>query len=98
LRVSRGERVRFASGVLSVVYSDTDQRGMNRPSWGALLCGLIPFAGMCFSVPLWDRVEPMLFGIPFNLFWLLSWIVLTPACMWTAYRIEARNAKRHGTE
>jgi len=44
---------------------------------------------MCFSVSLWDRVEPMVFGLPFNLSWLIAWIVLTPLCMAIAYRIEA---------
>jgi hypothetical protein len=43
---------------------------------------------MCFSVSLWDRIEPMVLGLPFNLFWLMSWIVLTPVCLWGAYRIE----------
>lgn len=45
--------------------------------------------GTCFTVPLWDRVDPMVFGLPFNLFWLVSWILLTPLFMWGAYRIEA---------
>jgi hypothetical protein len=44
---------------------------MKRPSFAALFCGLVPFAGLCFSVPLWDRIHPMLFGLPFNLFWML---------------------------
>ena len=69
---------------------------MKRPSTGALLLALIPFAAMCFSVPLWDRIEPMVLGLPFNLFWLISWIVLTPACMWGAYRIESAPG-RQGT-
>lgn len=50
---------------------------------------LIPFAAMGFSVPLWDRIQPMVFGLPFNLSWLIAWIVLTPLCMAIAYRIEA---------
>jgi hypothetical protein len=29
-----------------------------------------------------------LLGIPFDLFWLTSWIVLTPARLWAAYRTE----------
>jgi len=45
---------------------------------------------MCFSVPLWDRVHPMVFGLPFNLFWLILWIVLTSGCMALANRIEER--------
>jgi hypothetical protein len=44
---------------------------------------------MCFSVPLWDRIDPMMLGLPFNLFWLICWIMLSPLCMWIAYRIEA---------
>ena len=43
---------------------------------------------MCFSVPLWDRVEPIVLGLPFNLFWLISWIVLSTLCLWGAYRVE----------
>jgi hypothetical protein len=68
-----------------------------KPSPGALLLGLIPFLAMCFSVALWDRVDPMIFGIPFNIVWLLSWIVLSSLCMWGAYRLEARREKREGS-
>lgn len=67
---------------------------MKKPCSRALLLGLIPFAGICFSVTLWDRVYPMILGLPFNLFWLLSWTVLTPACMWGAYRVETSRASR----
>jgi len=31
----------------------------------------------------------MVLGLPFNLFWLMLWTLLTPACLWRAYRIEA---------
>jgi len=31
----------------------------------------------------------MILGLPFNLFWLTLWIVLTPCCMWGVYRIES---------
>jgi hypothetical protein len=58
------------------------------PSFSALALGAIPFVTMCFSVALWDRIEPMIFGVPFNLCWLILWIVLTPCCLWGAYRIE----------
>ena len=61
---------------------------MRRPSAAALALALIPFATMCFSVPLWDRDYPMPLGLPFNLFWLITWIVLSTLCMWAVYRIE----------
>lgn len=65
---------------------------MKRPSLGAILLGLIPFAATCFSVALWDRVDPVVFGLPFNFFWLISWLLLTPLCMWGAYRLEVPRA------
>lgn len=67
-----------------------------KPSGGALVLAVIPFAAMCFSVSLWDRVEPMLFGIPFNLFWLISWIVLSSLCMRVAYQMEITRDKKNG--
>lgn len=63
-----------------------------RPSPGAILLGLIPFAAACFSVPLWDRVYPTVLGLPFNFFWLISWLLLTPLCMWGAYWLETHRA------
>jgi hypothetical protein len=70
---------------------------VKRPSLGSILLGLVPFAATCFSVALWDRVYPMVFGLPFNFFWLISWLMLTPLCMWGAYRLEepsSRDAQR----
>lgn len=65
---------------------------VKKPSFGSLLLGLIPFVGTCFSVSLWDRIYPVVLGIPFNLFWLISWLGLTPLVMWGAYRLEMRRA------
>lgn len=66
---------------------------MKTPSLGALALGAIPFAAMCFSVALWDRVQPMVLGLPFNLFWLTLWVVLTPCCMWGAYLLETTGGR-----
>jgi hypothetical protein len=67
---------------------------VKRPSRGTILLGLIPFFAMCFSVAAWDRIYPMVFGVPFNLFWLLSWIVLTSLCIGAMYRLEASRTSR----
>jgi hypothetical protein len=69
-----------------------------KPSVAALLLALVPFVAVCFTVPLWDRIEPMPLGLPFNLFWLICWIVLTPLFMWGAYRIEARRHRADGSD
>lgn len=63
------------------------------PSIGALALGAIPYLAMCFSVALWDRIEPMILGLPFNLFWLILWILLTPCCLWGAYRLESKTGR-----
>jgi hypothetical protein len=69
---------------------------VKRPSLAALLLALIPFTAMCFSVSLWDRIDPMLLGLPFNLFWLICWIVLSCVCKWGAYRAEAARHRQDG--
>jgi len=67
---------------------------VKKPSVGALLLALIPFVAMCVSVSLWDRIQPMIFGLPFNLFWLIAWIVLSSLCLWAAYRVELARDKK----
>jgi hypothetical protein len=67
---------------------------VKRPAAGALLLGCVPFVAMCFTVPLWDRIHPMVWGLPFNLFWLMLWVGLTSLCIWGAYRIERRREGR----
>ena len=67
---------------------------MKRPSLVSILFGLIPFLAVCFSVSVWDRVDPMVLGLPFNFFWLILWLLLTPFCMWGAYRAETHPRSR----
>lgn len=63
---------------------------MRRPALSSILLGSIPFVAACFTVNLWDRIHPIVLGLPFNFFWTVSWMVLTPVCLWGAYRIETR--------
>jgi len=67
---------------------------VRRPSLGAIFLALIPFFAMCFSVSAWDRIYPMIFGLPFNIFWLLSWIVLTSICIGAMYRLETSRTSK----
>ena len=66
---------------------------MKRPSLGALLLALVPFIATCFSVSLWDRVYPIVFGLPFNFFWVTLWCLLTPLFLWAAYWCEESRAR-----
>lgn len=69
----------------------------SRPSWPALLLGLVPFVAICFTVALWDRIYPTVAGLPFNMFWLILWMLLTPLCMWGAHRFERRRIAENGS-
>ena len=69
---------------------------VQRPRAVTVLLALIPFVAMCFSVPLWDRINPILLGLPFNLLWLIVWIPLSSLCLWCAARIESARGTREG--
>lgn len=43
---------------------------------------LIPAIGMLGGVPFANRVEPYVLGLPFLLFWITLWVVLTSGIMW----------------
>ena len=63
---------------------------MRKPSIWSILLASVPFFGMCFSVALWDRLEPHVLGVPFNLFWIVGWNAFTPAILFLVFRIERR--------
>lgn len=53
-----------------------------------VLLAAIPFAALTICVPLVNHIDPRIFGLPFLLFWLLAWSLLTPVFMWSVGRIE----------
>lgn len=65
----------------------------------ALILGAIPFITLVFALPLVNRVEPIILGLPFLLFWILSWVILTPAILFAAYLLEKKfNPPEEGEE
>jgi hypothetical protein len=51
----------------------------------ALILGAIPFVTLVFALPLVNRVHPVVLGLPFLLFWIITWVILTPAILFLAY-------------
>jgi uncharacterized protein DUF3311 len=94
MRIDRGHLLESEKSCHNCAKRLTSGLHVKRPSLGAILLGLIPFAATCFSVALWDRVYPMVLGLPFNFFWLILWLLLTPLCMWGAYRLEVPPAPK----
>ncbi len=55
-----------------------------------ILLAAIPIAALSLAVPLVNRVEPRILGLPFVLFWIVAWVLLTPAFIWSIGRVERR--------
>ena len=58
-------------------------------SWRFVLPA-IPVCALTFAVPLVNRVDPRVLGLPFVLFWIVAWVFLTPGFLWLTGRIERR--------
>jgi len=55
-----------------------------------VLLAAVPFAALTIAVPLVNRIEPRILGLPFVLAWIVGWVFLTPAFLWGVGRIERR--------
>jgi len=56
----------------------------------ALILGAIPFLTTVLALPLVNRIQPVILGLPFLLFWLLCWVALTPLVLFIAYKVEKK--------
>jgi hypothetical protein len=55
-----------------------------------VLLAAVPLVALTFAVPLVNRVEPRMFGMPMLLWWTMLWVLVTPAFLWTIGRLERR--------
>lgn len=56
----------------------------------ALMLGSVPFITLVFLLPAANRIEPVILGLPFLLFWIVSWVLLTPFFLLAAYLLEKK--------
>jgi hypothetical protein len=52
-----------------------------------LLAG-IPLAALTIAVPLANRAEPRVLGLPFLMVWIMGWVLSVPAFLWIVGRVE----------
>ena len=57
---------------------------------------VVPAIGMLGGVPFANRVTPYVLGLPFLLFWVTAWVVLTSVIMWIIYVLD--RAREPGSE
>ncbi len=70
---------------------------MNRGTKHALIPAAIPVLALTAALPLVNRTEPVILGVPLLLFWITTWVAATPLFLWLAYLVERRgNRPRNG--
>ena len=52
---------------------------------------LMPFLGVLVGTPYFNRVEPLILGMPLILAWIVMWIVLSAIIMAIIYRLDPAN-------
>ena len=52
----------------------------------SLLWLIVPFVLFVFALPLANRVDPVILGLPFLAFWVLISVILSPLAIWLAAR------------
>ncbi len=53
--------------------------------------GALPFLGILGGIIFANRVEPFVLGLPFILFWAVTWVVLTSVTMAVVYVLDPAN-------
>lgn len=52
---------------------------------------VLPFLGILVGVPLLNRVEPLVMGMPLILAWIVLWVLLTAVIMGIIYGCDPAN-------
>jgi hypothetical protein len=57
------------------------------------LLASLPFLGILGGIFFANRVEPFVLGMPFILFWIVLWVVLTSGIMAVIYHLDPANSE-----
>jgi hypothetical protein len=55
------------------------------------LLAALPFIGILVGILFANRVEPFVLGMPFILFWIVMWVVLSSGIMAIVYALDPAN-------
>ena len=55
------------------------------------LLAALPFIGILLGVPFVNRVEPLVFGMPLVLAWIVLWVILAAVIMAIVYKLDPTN-------
>jgi hypothetical protein len=54
----------------------------------------LPFVGILVGMFFANSVEPYVLGLPFAMFWVVMWVVVSAGLMAVVYRLDARDRER----
>jgi Protein of unknown function (DUF3311) len=57
------------------------------------ILSMVPFIGLLVFLPLVNKVEPFTLGMPFNMFWMVMWTILSSVILGIMYKLDPRNQK-----
>lgn len=58
----------------------------------------IPMTAILIAFPFYNRIEPFIFGLSFNYFWIFSWLFLTSLCLLIAFKMDPYNKEEVSEE
>jgi hypothetical protein len=53
----------------------------------------LPFFGILVGMFFANRVEPFVLGLPFAMFWVVLWVLLTSVIMAVVYALDRREGR-----
>jgi hypothetical protein len=62
------------------------------------LLSLVPCIGLLVGVVFANRVEPLVFGLPFLLAWVVAWVFISVAVMACVYWLDPSNRQVDGED
>jgi hypothetical protein len=58
----------------------------------------VPFVGVLVGMFFANSVEPYVLGLPFAMFWVVMWVVVSAGLMAIVYRLDTRDRARERSD
>ncbi len=58
-----------------------------------VVLALVPVTMLTLAIPLVNRVDPRILGMPLLMAWIVFWVLMTPIFLLAIYRLEGRSWK-----
>ncbi|MDQ6598451.1 DUF3311 domain-containing protein [Bacillus salipaludis] len=52
------------------------------------ILSMVPIVFMIVAIPFVNRIQPIIFGLPFLAFWLFLGMIITPLCTFLIFRLQ----------